>query len=184
MGDPPGTFRRIDDPQAEVDRLARDRQIAAAQICAEQRPPRRLPDARRPAPAARPRPRPLPTASGPPQVPDLLSPEGQQACVQRAAARVIERGPDPAAPGHKCNLSARHGEGLRIRQCACGRLWARRGTWWYPVDSDYARWRFRKYLQQDADLLFGDNNKPERWRWWHYLRYPVQAYWHWRNLHG
>jgi hypothetical protein len=118
-------------------------------------------------------------------VPDLLSPEGQQACVQRAAARVIERGPDPAAPGHKCNLSAgRHGEGLRIRQCPCGRLWARRGTWWYPVDSDYARWRFRKYLQQDADLLFGDNNKPERWRWWHYLRYPVQACWHWRSLHG
>jgi hypothetical protein len=34
VADPPGTFRRIDDPQAEVDRLARERQIAAAQICA------------------------------------------------------------------------------------------------------------------------------------------------------
>ena len=36
MADAPGTFRRIDDPQAEVDRLARDRQISAGQICAEQ----------------------------------------------------------------------------------------------------------------------------------------------------
>lgn len=34
MADPPGTFRHIDDPQAEVERLARQRQIAAAQICA------------------------------------------------------------------------------------------------------------------------------------------------------
>lgn len=35
MADPPGTFRRIDDPQAEVERLARERQIAAGQVCAE-----------------------------------------------------------------------------------------------------------------------------------------------------
>ena len=36
MADAPGTFRPIDDPQAEVDRLARDRQIAGGQICAEE----------------------------------------------------------------------------------------------------------------------------------------------------
>ena len=35
MADPPGTFRHIDDPQAEVERLARDRQIFAGQICSE-----------------------------------------------------------------------------------------------------------------------------------------------------
>ena len=35
MADPPGTFRRIDDPQAEVDRLARDRQVSGGQICGE-----------------------------------------------------------------------------------------------------------------------------------------------------
>jgi hypothetical protein len=35
MADPPGTFREIDDPQAEVDRLARERQITAGQVCAE-----------------------------------------------------------------------------------------------------------------------------------------------------
>ena len=36
MGDPPGTFRRIGDPQAEVERLARERQIAASQICTQE----------------------------------------------------------------------------------------------------------------------------------------------------
>ena len=36
MADPPGTFREIGDPQAEVDRLARQRQISAGQICAEE----------------------------------------------------------------------------------------------------------------------------------------------------
>ena len=35
MADAPGTFRHIDDPQAEVERLSRERQIAASQICAE-----------------------------------------------------------------------------------------------------------------------------------------------------
>lgn len=36
MADPPGTFRRIDDPEAEVMRLSRQRQIAAGQVCAEE----------------------------------------------------------------------------------------------------------------------------------------------------
>jgi hypothetical protein len=36
VADPPGTFRRIDDPQAEVMRLSRERQASAGQICAEE----------------------------------------------------------------------------------------------------------------------------------------------------
>ena len=36
MADLPGTLRHIEDPQAEVDRLARQRQISAGQICAEE----------------------------------------------------------------------------------------------------------------------------------------------------
>jgi hypothetical protein len=35
MGDPPGTFREIGDPAAEVARLSRQRQISAGQICPE-----------------------------------------------------------------------------------------------------------------------------------------------------
>lgn len=47
MADPPrrvhhssgawlGIAREIDDPQAEIERLARDRQVSAGQICAEE----------------------------------------------------------------------------------------------------------------------------------------------------
>jgi hypothetical protein len=32
--DAPGTFRRIDDPEAEVMRLSRERQVSAGQVCA------------------------------------------------------------------------------------------------------------------------------------------------------
>jgi hypothetical protein len=35
MADPPGTFREIGDPEAEVRRLSRQRQTAAGQVCAE-----------------------------------------------------------------------------------------------------------------------------------------------------
>ena len=34
MADAPGTIRRIPDPQAEMERLAFDRQVTAGQVCA------------------------------------------------------------------------------------------------------------------------------------------------------
>jgi hypothetical protein len=115
---------------------------------------------------------------------DLLSPEAEITRVARAAAAVLERGPDPRGPYHTCNSGGPPREGHPpIRQCTCGEFYAWSGYGWYLM-TPAQRWRHRRQLTLDADLFYGNEDEADRWRWWHYFRYPVQAYYRWRSVHG